>query len=366
MSSDWKQEYSKLVGFVSEHPEIKIIPNQISIPAGIREQFYALFNNVRTSVVRGSVGESLDESRNLILNYQNAEREVVRLFDLKGITSQTNLQRFLADFDDWLSRELFEPLFGLLKGTIDAQGFENLWAGIISNSVPAMYERAYGKWVAVSMIKLLEADELLAVPLPILRPRDRAGVGGKGVTEPVRLPQKSDHINFEYLLCQLFTAPDFIVHSAKLNKYIGIRTQYEDSLAEADNPSQAREWYRVDVMGDITSGMMLVYMADNPQDIAVVADRLNICRPDMIIECRTRKDWSLKESFDAIKLHNQGLKPVGGSFLMSAAELTDANKQELGEGIKVLSTEISDTNLQPIVDALASQAKTAEPQVLAK
>jgi hypothetical protein len=332
------------------------MPNQISIPAGIREQFYALFNNVRTSVVRGSVGESLDESRNLILNYQNAEHEATRLFNLQGITSQTSLQRFLADFDDWLSRELFEPLFGLLKGAIDAQGFENLWAGIISNAVPAMYERAYGKWVAVSMIKLLEADELLAVPLPILRPRDRAGVGGKGVTEPVRLPQKSDHINFEYLLCQLFTAPDFIVHSAKLNKYIGIRTQYEDSLAEADNPSQAREWYRVDVMGDITSGMILVYMADNPQDIAVVADRLNICRPDMIIECRTQRNWMQKEGLENIKRHHNSLKPACGTFVFSGAGLTDVNMQELDEGIQIIPINVEEANLKPVIDALIACA----------
>ena len=355
MSNNWKQEYEKLTHYVSEHPEIIIKQNQIRLPKDIREGFYTLFDATRKAIVSETMSEALDDTRKLLRSYHNAEQEAISLLNMQSITSQTTLQRFMDDLDDWLSRELFEPLFNLLKGTIDAQQLENICAGIIRSSVPVMYERAYGKWVAVSMIKLLEADELLTIPLPIMHPRDRAGVGGKGTTEPVRVPQKSDSIDFEYLLGQLFTIPDFIVHSASLNKYVGIRTQYEDSLAEADNASNAKEWYPIKTVGDTTSGMMLLYIADKAADIAIIADRVKICRPDVIMECRTQPGWYTKEDPGIIPTHSRSLKPVFGTYVITELPVPADFPVKPEDNISFLNVGLDSSKLEPVVEAVKAQ-----------
>ncbi len=366
MSSGWKQEYAKLADYVSEHPEIKIAKGMIRIPSNVREQFYSLFNSTRMAVVRECVFELLDESRYLIRNYNASKEKASKLLNLQSISSQPTVQRFLDDADDWLARELLDPLFNLLSGAITDLQFEDSYAGLVRSSVPSMYEKAYGRWLAVSLINWLEPDELMTVPLPKLHPRDRAAVGGKDVFDSIRPPQKSDRIDFQFELFQLFTTPDYIVHSSLLDKYVGIRTQYEDSLGAAEILPPSREWFPVSGMGDVTSGMMLVYMAENPFDIAAVADRLKICRPDMIIECRTQKDWVIKEGFENIKRHHNNLKPVCGTFLMSKVRMTDAHTQDLGEGIKVLTADVNDNSLAPIVNALKTLASIEKQQIPVK
>jgi hypothetical protein len=356
MSSEWMQEYTKLTNFVNEHQEIKITKGMIRIPSDVRPQFYAMFDSTRRAVVKECMNESLDESHNLACNYQDAVKKALKLLNLKSINSQSTVQRFLDNVDDWLVRELLDPLFNLLNGTINSQQFENNYVNVVKAAVPPIYEKAYGKWVAVSLINLLQADALMTIPLPRLHPRDRAAVGGKDVFDSLRPPEKSDKVDFQFELFQLFTTPDYIVHSSRLGKYLGIRTQYEDSLGAADILPLTREWLPVNEMGNITSGMMLIYISDNPMDIAAVADRLKICRPDMIIECRTQKNWMLKEGMDNIKRHHNSLKPACGTFVMSDVDIAGMKAQDPCEGIQIIPANVEDASLKPVIDSLISYA----------
>lgn len=351
MLKTWKQEYEKLAVFVSEHPEIEIKPDIISIPAGYKERFYGLFDNVRMTAARANTGNSLEQSRVLVSKYKEAEAEAMRLLNLNSITSQASLQRFLDNLDDWFARELFDPLFDLVKGTIDCGKFENICTGIRHSAVPAMYQKAFGKWIAVSMISMLEADELLNVPMPKLSPRDRVAVAGKGTRSPVIAPVKSDHINFAYSLFQLFTVPDFIVHSSRLGKYVSIRTQYEDSLAEAADASAEQEWFPVNVTGDFTSDMMLIYTADSPQELSIVADRVKICRPDIIIEYKTQKNWYDIGGMGTIVMHNRGLKPLLGTYVVSEFPV---NPDSTPVDIHFIMPCAESAGLTPIIDVLAA------------
>ncbi len=47
MLDNWCQEYTKLLDFVREHPEIKIQTSVIRIPEDVRTKFYQLFWNTR-------------------------------------------------------------------------------------------------------------------------------------------------------------------------------------------------------------------------------------------------------------------------------------------------------------------------------
>ena len=47
----WKEKYKSLTRFISQNPEIVISANEISIPQNLREEFYALFDKIRVSLV---------------------------------------------------------------------------------------------------------------------------------------------------------------------------------------------------------------------------------------------------------------------------------------------------------------------------
>lgn len=354
MTSKWITEYSKLADFISKHPEIKISPEIIRIPGNVKDQFYSQFDTVRKALVHHTVDRDFSDTNHLIKQYNKAADKVVQNLGLTEITGEKALLRFLADMNNWMERELFDPLFNALKGIITVSQLEKTAGAIVTTTIPEMHKKAYGNWIALSLINLLDADEIYGFNLPDLQPRDRVAVAPKGSYNPIVPPEKIGKIEFRYIHFELFTVPDFVIHSRKLNKYVSVRTHYENSVAQAANISQDREWFNMKVVSDLTSGMMLIYIDDELFNLALISDRDKFCRPDMIIEYRATEGWFDIEGFGVADMHSQSLKPVKGSWVVSSAEIPEADALQTPENIKVIDSVKEEGDLNPVVEHLVT------------
>ena len=353
----WRQLYEKLTRFIAEHPEVEINETFVSIPGNVRPEFYRLFDKVRMAFLEERFPNLLDEARLLSDSYVKVEHEVVRVLKLEGISMSTKLHMFLHDPKNALMRELFDPLFHLLRGKIDVKTFEEEQSQNIENSFRNLYRAGYERWVALSLVKLLEADRNFSLSIPF--PSIRKIVHALGSKRPAPSPRESKVLSLEHEIPQVFIVPNFIVHSAKVDRYvaIGLEIGIGTAMWTASKVSERREWYPLKSIREKYSLVdlkpdMIICADERPEDVALIADSERICRPDLIIECMEQEDWYEKGDLERAKLHHNVLRPRLGTFIVSRKPVPEQVHEKLGDGIHLLTVGFDQSKLAPIINAL--------------
>lgn len=355
---DWQQKYALLTEFITGHPEVNIGKSSVRIPKETRPDFYKLFDSVRMAFLRETFPDFAGDTAILMENYTEVKEDVAKLLELKGITASSPLGEFLQSPPEELIRGLFNTLFDLLQDKIDITEFEKMASQDIKSSFEKLFLSGYEKWMVLSLMKMLDADKLFRINLKKLTLTD---IWKRGLTviEPVPIPQESSHLKFNgYNTEDTFITPDAIFHSVSLNKYVSFRSEIGVSLATASNESEKREWYPVDAVAPLESGLTLIYLADKPEEISLVADIKKICRPDVIIACRVQKDWYEKEALEKIESRHLKLKPKMGTYIVSKGPVPVDKNEGLLEGINFLSVGFAKSGLEAIINALSKCEKS--------
>jgi hypothetical protein len=165
MSNSWQKAYSGLKEYIAGNPIIEIGKNVIAIPGDVRPEFYRIFDTVRVTFLKEKFQTLLDEAVPLSKNYTEVGQEVTKSLGLADIKVSASLNWFLNDPVNGLIRLLFDPLFDLLKGKIDADTFEHVASINIENSFSKLFRSGYEKWVVLSLANLLAPDKAHAVPV---------------------------------------------------------------------------------------------------------------------------------------------------------------------------------------------------------
>ena len=329
-SNSWKQEYTKLSNFIAEHSEVQIEESRNKIPESVRPEFYRLFNTARTTFAEEKFPNLLNEAKALSERYTQVEAEVAKLLALEKISLATQLRRFLQNPIDELVRELFDPLFDLLKGKVNIETFGERTSRNIEAAFRGLYHLGYEKWVALSLVKLLEADRLFQVTArPFISEQEETVMSAALIEEEPPALSESKHLSFQGNSTATFIVPDLIIHSPMVSKYISLRSQMGEALAKATKFSEVREWYSLDSIGVFTSGLTLVYVAANFDEISLISDAKKICRPDLIIKCEGNKDWYGVKSIERIKQQHNALKPILGMYAVSREPVTEQAYKQL-------------------------------------
>jgi hypothetical protein len=367
MSNSFRQAYEAVTSFVADHSEIEIGESVTSIPEGVRTEFYNLFNAARDAFVEEKFPAYLNETNLLLAQFREAEEKARRLFSLEETSMATGTQRFLHDPKGALTRELFDPLFDLLKGRESIDGFEHKAAGKIEEVFPAMYRGAYEIWAILSLVELLEADKALGVESRSLGPGERAKPAPQAPMEEVPFPKESAGFFFSQPQNMIFAVPNLIAHSPKLNRFIGIRTEFSEGLYNAWYPSSNREWVPIsmDLLLFLGYGLTLVYVAEQAEDIALVADASRFCRPDLILWCVDTQSLTQKEALEMMTQVHVFIQPTRGSYIIAnnpwpePAESTEPEPQtqmvEPVAGVHLFTVGYDQFKLLPIVEALAEE-----------
>ena len=377
MRSNWRQVYSELTDFIAGYPEIKIGTSVIRIPANYSSEFYSLHAKTRTVFMEEKIPDLLEDSQVLSKNYIKVEEEVTRLLGLQGVFTAPTLDRFLHNPIDQLIKELFNPLFSLLKGQIGIEKYEAVALQNIETSFKSLYRSGYEKWIILSLVELLKADKAFKVIPEEVTEDDTLRHGGF-IDYKIPAPEESTSISFRREVEVGFIVPDLLIHSAVADLYFSFTSEIIKALAVATNPSNKREWLPGDSAVVFESGIILIYVDENLEDLPLVTDSKRTCRADLIIECREQKDWYEKEGLDRVKLHHNKYKPRLGTYvvtiepvpeqvhtdlvsekvLMEAASAqgpAHTGKQEVENNdsqIHLLTVGFNQTKLEPVINAL--------------
>ena len=318
MTSSWYKEYTRLTDFIAKHPEIEINASRTRLPGNIRPDFYHLFDAIRTTFVEEELLNSLNEALILSNNYLITEHEVKHLLGLDDVSMMANLIRFLKNPSDELIRGLHGLLLDLIKAKISVETFKEKASRNTKDLFGYLYPLGYEKWVIFSLVKLLEADKSFRVIVREVNSGDEKKIRKGFLPEDkVPLPKESTIISFEHGMSPIFIVPDFIIYSAKINRYIAIRSGCSKATARASNAIDKRESYQLDSMVALEPSLSFIYVADNLEDISLVADAEKIYRPDLIIECMGQKDWFEKGLLEKVKYNNNVLQPKLGTYVVS-------------------------------------------------
>jgi hypothetical protein len=352
MSTGWCEAYSELVNFVTGHPEIMVKADRVCLPDEVRPGFYRLFDATRAALVTEKLPDLLDEANTLSHNYLKAEQSVTRSLGLESVSMQPSLQRFLHDPVEQLIRELFDPLFDLLKGLIGTEGFEQISQDSIRASFEPLYQSGYEKWVILSLVGLLGADSLFQVTLRKLDSKDIHRARAGTLKEEAPGPYESKHLLFKYDPNAAFIVSDLIVHSAEAKGYISISSQASKALAAASNPDEKRQWRPLGAVPPLEAGTVLLFIGDTPQEISLTADASQICLPDAVLECRAFNGWFEREGLVKVKAYHDSLQPKLGSYVVSREPVPELKPEQQEAGINILTAGFDRLKLEPIISAI--------------
>ncbi len=175
----------------------------------------------------------------------------------------------------------------------------------------------YEKWVSLCLIKILDADKNFQVYVRHIERAEHALVESAATEEEVAQPQESNYISFDHTGEDLLAVVDFIIHSKNIDKYISFRSKVDRAIATATNASNKREWYPNYSAITFGYGLTLLYVANIPREISLVADAKRFCRPDLVIESRVQKGWHENGGLEEIKFHHSILRPRLGTYVVS-------------------------------------------------
>ncbi len=355
----WNDMYGKLKNYVEEQPDIDIQDNLIDIPRAKQPEFYSMFDKVRDTYVTEEFAELINESDLLSAAYVNIEQELMERLNLEDILMPNDIKRFLHKPLDQLRREIFDPLFDLLSGRIDLQRFILETSVNVNSSFKQLYQEGYEKWTVLSLLKQFEPDKIYHVPLGRLGSKQviKRSVATK---ESVPLPVESRQFSFEVGRRQSLLVPDAIIHSARLDKYVAIRTAFCSSLWTSNSYSEKREWYSIESLveeyGLITlKPDLLVYIDDDMKDISMIADAEKICRPDIIVDCIDGINVDrnlLRERLENISYCDAILNPTVGSFVVSRENKPPYLRDELEKEINLIEVGFENSRLGSIIDTI--------------
>lgn len=358
MSNTWQERFTELTNYVAGHPEIVISETKVSIPESVRPEFYRLFGEVRRSFVIEKFPDLIEDAEPLSQSSAKTQQEVEQLLGLESIVIPDSVKWFIKDPVGGLIRLLWSPLLDLLKKKLDPATFLSNGLREVKQLYDALYYQAYEDWLELALLKLLKAKHLLRVNAPTI-------TGSFGHAQgyvmhldlkPVIPPEESKELSLIRGFSMVsFTVPDFIVYSAELGKYASVKAEVCKANWVALDPSESREWLPLNDMRDIFKpGYLLIYVDDNPLNLALVNDVNKICRPDIVLEFRERKNWYSDEEMQKVKAHNDMLKPKRGTFIVSREPVREHLPPGLEEGIRLLNVGTDVDQLRRIIDVLKS------------
>ena len=208
ITSRWKREYEVLKDYVAQNPEIHIDRHEVCIPECLRGRFYEYFDNVRRAVVRSWDCPLCSEARSLAKNYVASEEELYKALNL-GIELPRDQSSFLHDPEEGMMRLIYSRLFELVQGKLSEDDFGRMAERDLAANATEMFRIGYEAWAALTLILLLEPDEIFGI---VLNEESEPSVAG---IDTITFGRQFHH--------PASRIPEFIIHSQKSDGYIAFK-----------------------------------------------------------------------------------------------------------------------------------------------
>ncbi len=368
MPDMWEKAFTELNEFTQAHPEIKLDTDHMSIPIGVRSEFWHLFENAGEALLGEYFPVVKEGVEKLNWNYVKLKEDIIKQLNLKGSTAPSPREAFMCKPSNALVKgRQGNALINLLIDKADFSELKTSAARTIENVFASQGQQGYENWVCLALLKLLHSSRVLEVKFKKITPTYILNFSPVEIPEPMEM----DIFPLQENKNEALVMPvDFIADAAKC--FVGFKmnvNSFQDSKRPAVKLSRNREWIPNGGLGRIMPGMTLIYNGSNPHDIALVSDKLRICRPDLILECRWESGWFNQKAISDIKSHHDVLNPRLGTFIISnevvSEEMFDEVSRSLAHAelplndarspksnIKLLNVGFSANRLQPLADAI--------------
>ncbi len=341
--SNWQQAYQGLQDFVAACSEIKIERSGIAIPHTVREDFYERFDTVRRAFVNELYSALPAEIDSLSWNYIRAETEVMGRLKLEKISMPIDLHSFLHNPREGLMRAIYNRLFDLLQGKISLEDFRRLATQDLNANAAELLPLGYERWVALTIVKLLEPDKAFKVDL------DSEDKPVPGQLTDIAFGAQTPHVTLRL--------PEFVVHSGRLSKYAAIKLQLTAEIVSysaigAAPPGKRRR--TGDTSFALDSRVMLLSVLPDLEHIPITVDleKQRVSQPDLVIECTGHDELGDPAVLDQMKRRNEIFKPKFGTYLVCRDRLREMDLENREDNLHPLEVGFDPSKLNSIIEVL--------------
>jgi hypothetical protein len=343
-ASIWKAEYKLLNKYIKDHSEITINKEEISIPGQVRDEFYRRFDGVRKAVVRHYYSSLPADMETLSSNYMQVEKEIIELLKLDSISMPIDLFSILHNPKEGMERALYSRLFDLLQGKITLLDFEQHIRDDFQAASVELYRLGYEHWAALTLIKMLDPDEVYRVDLdleyhPFLAELKTLAFGRQAHHPTIRIPE-------------------FVIHSRAVNKYLAIKMALVRELDAYYVPFTLPVRPKKPT-GDTSLSMdpraMIFSIMSGPKDIPIIAELYDrtIKSPDLIVEFVTAEELQNDAVVDQAKRHYEILQPKLGICLLVMDAGGESSREIISDAVYAHTVGFDRSNLLSVTSRLA-------------
>jgi hypothetical protein len=343
-STAWENKYAQLREFVAAHPEIVIKKNEISIPQQFRDEFYNKFDDIRSAVAAKYLDALPVSARTLSERYTRVEKEAAGLLGVEKIGMPVDLEVFLRNPAEGLIRAVYNCLFDLIQGKIDAAEFDRLAGENTAAYVAELFRLGYERWVGLELVKLLEPEESFFLGLdeelkPCLCELETVAFGKQYHHPTMRLPE-------------------FVVRSRRFNSLVAVKmsvaSEIDEYLVQTKllRPPKRRTG---DTSLALDSRAVLLSFIEDEKKIPVYADIFEGTRtpPDWLIEfINMGMPYGENEIFERVRRHMEILNPKFGCMLIAPVDDFQAEGEMVPENVSLVSLGFDTTKLDAAMNGL--------------
>ena len=350
MELTWQNTLAQLHDYVAYNPGISIGANLVIIPSEVRPEFYRLFDKVESDFIKEYFPNLLEKGYALSRACSEASKTVARQMSLESIDITLSVKWFLNDPLDGLMRSLSDPLFEVLKNKIDTTAFEETGKRLINSAFTNYFKEGYLRWVELAILILLTPDKNYRVPAVDDIADPLMGEGHENPGQRVANVPEAEHFNrlsFQQQPVVSFVVPKVMAWSLRLGRFVALHSEFVEPYWTAREVSRIAEWLdftalkrdnglakiRPDqkIPPDLTKILpdVAIYLADDLNDITLIADHSRILRPDVSIEVMEDADWFERGKLSSVKRHHSVMKPRFGTFIICREPPPQAALDEL-------------------------------------
>lgn len=337
-------EIQDLKNFINNHPDIVLTKNEISIPRECREEFYALFDDVRRSFVEKRIPSLPVDASALSEKYMQIEKDILERLGVERIDIPIDLHSFLHNPKEGLIRSIYGRLFDLLQGKIADEEFETLAEDELRWAALELYRLGYEMWASLTLIKLLDPDKVFFVDLdmdykPVLADLKEIAFGRQAHHPTIRLPE-------------------FVLHSRRLNKFVAIKmalAREVETFVVPFTPPVRPKKKTGDTSHALDSRVMLLYLMSGQDEIPIVAEIYDrkLTSPDLMIEFLTSDELANAAVLEDVRRRVHVMNPASGMCLFVIDPVAEGRVESVAENIRAVSAGFDPAKMEPVFQALA-------------
>lgn len=386
MQNSWQEYTGPVKSYIAGHPQISITRQSIAIPAECKQEFYAIFRRARESIIEHEYRLLLESALDLHKNYLVIEKKIARTqynpnnkntlsgqspvrkftgrvwktlqdklnpagFKADAVLLDSVSAEFINDPLHVISKAVYDPLFDLLQGKTDDEGFRKTAHEKINSQFNDLFRLCYAKWIMLNICKMAEMGEIYSASSQELSTHAllKRTITVKPAKELLPTAVKTGSINLDYSRrMHALSTVDFLIYSKKYEKYIGFKTLFEKAASEIRESQLSRKSIPFGSVDNVLStNPLLIYVSDKIQEAVLVADSKNFYLPDLAIQVQGIGTNNNKQEFDG-----QPVEALLGSYIVSTPGSSGEPVGEALNGATYMNIGYDANQLMPLLERI--------------